>query len=69
MSPSGSGPRETENGPVRCLIVDKVLLSVVVLLSRSFFDDDSGNGTAAENIQFVFRHITALAVWCLITTL
>jgi hypothetical protein len=54
--------------------VDKVVLSVVVrlsrsFLSRSFFDDDNGNGTAAENIQFVFRHITALAVWCLITTL
>ncbi len=62
-SPRGSGPGETENGPVTCLIVDKVLLSAAVRLSRSFFDDDSGNGTAAEKIQFVFRHITALTAW------
>ena len=49
-------------------VVDKVRLSAVVRLSKSFIDDDS-NGTAAEKIQFVFRQITALTSWCRITTL
>ncbi len=48
--------------------VDKLRLSVVVRLSRIFWDD-SRNGTGEEKLEFVLRQLAALTVWCLITTL
>jgi len=42
--------------------VDKMRLPAVVLLSRSFWDN-ALNDTAAEKVQIVFMHITALTAW------
>ena len=49
-------------------VVDKMRPPSVVRLSRSFWND-TRNGTAAERLQFVLRHTTALTAWCCITTL
>jgi hypothetical protein len=48
--------------------VDKMRLSAVVRLSRSFWDDGR-NGTAAEKLQFVFKQLATLTTQCRITTL
>jgi hypothetical protein len=42
-------------------VVDKMRLSAVVRLSRSFWDD-TRNGTAAEKLQFVMTQIVVLTV-------
>jgi hypothetical protein len=42
-------------------IVDKILLSDVVHLSRSFWDD-TGNDTEKGNDQFVSRQLTLMTV-------
>jgi hypothetical protein len=49
-------------------VVDKMRLSAVVLLNRSFWDDIR-HGTTTEKLQFVFSQITVLTVRSLITTL
>ena len=43
-------------------------LSVVVRLSRTFWDDVR-NVTAAEKLQFVMRQFPLMTVWCHISTL
>ena len=49
-------------------VVDKMRLSAVVRLSRSFWDD-TRNGTADEKLQFVMTQLEVLTTRCRITTL
>jgi hypothetical protein len=49
-------------------VVDKMLLSVVVRLSRSFWDDIH-NGTEKENCRFVLNQLTRMSSLYHITTL
>ena len=49
-------------------VVDKMCLSAVVRLSRSFWDDVR-NDTADEKIKFVKRQLVVVTVRCRITTL
>jgi hypothetical protein len=49
-------------------VLDKIRLPAVVRLIRNFWDD-SHNGTAAEKLKFVLRHLAALAALCRISTL
>ena len=47
---------------------DKMRLSVVVRLSRTFWSEVR-NGTDVEKLQIVMRPFTLMTVWCRITTL
>ena len=49
-------------------VVDKMCLSAVVHLRKSFWND-ARNDTVKERLQFVMRQLTLMTVWCRIRTL
>jgi hypothetical protein len=49
-------------------VVDKMVLSVVVHLKKSFWYD-TRDDTDAKKLQFMMRQLPLMTVWCLISTL